>query len=369
MSANEELRDASISHAVNLSRYTNNVVRRMIGVLKRSDARLADELRKALEGVSAGTFKAERLESLLVSVRKVINEAYATLGEELTAELKEFAGYEAQWQELAIKDVLPASVSVASVTGSQVYAAAMARPFQGVLLKGALKDLDQLTARKIRQAIAQGFVEGRTTDQIIRDVMGTKAKGYADGLLERSRRDVEAIVRTAVSHTAGVAQDEVMKANDDLVKAVVWSSTLDLRTSETCRVRDGKQYHPVTHKPIGHSLQWLGGPGRAHWRCRSSQVPVLKSWKELGIDLEGEANQASTRASLDGQVPAETTYAEWIRQQSSQRKIEILGPARARLLDEGGLKLEDLYSQRGEYLTLPQLRERDMAAFKRAGLE
>lgn len=368
MTANEALRDASIGHQVQLAKYTNNVVRRIIATLNRTDARLAAELQTALDGVNASNFKISRLESLLQSVREIQAGAYAALGEELTKELKEFAGYEADWQSLAIKDVLPVSVSVAAVSGPQVYAAAMARPFQGVILKGALKDLDELTSKRIRQAIAQGFVEGRTTEQIIRDIRGTHARGYADGLLERSRRDIEAIVRTAVSHTAGVAQDTMLGANADLVAAVVWSSTLDLRTSEGCRIRDGLKYEATTHKPIGHSIPWLGGPGRLHWRCRSSQYPVLKSWKELGIDLDGSANQASTRASLDGQVPAELNYAEWLRKQSKERQIEILGGKRAALMRDGGLKLEDMYSQKGQYLSLDDLRKSDAEAFKRAGL-
>ena len=59
-------------------------------------------------------------------------------------------------------------------------------------------------------------------------------------------------MRTALGHIAGVAQDNVMEANTDLLKALQWSATLDLRTSAPRRIRDRLLYTPGDHKPIGH---------------------------------------------------------------------------------------------------------------------
>ena len=362
--ANEELQDRAIAHAVALERYSNNVVRRIIALLNRTDARLASELVTVMDNLGSGSFSQTRLESLLGSVRELNKAAYESIKKELTEELKDFAAYEASWQEMTLKDAVPATVSIASVSADQVYAAAMARPFQGVLLRGALDEVNANTAKRIRQTIAQGIVEGRNTDQIIRDIRGTRANKYADGLLQRSRTDVEAIVRTAISHTAGVAQDAVISRNADIIQGVRWSSTLDTRTSEICRIRDGKLYEPESHKPIGHSYPWLAGPGRSHWRCRSASVPVLKGWKELGLD----PNIADTRASMDGQVPVETSYADWLKKQSKARQIEVLGVERVKLLDKGGLSMADLYSQKGQYLTLEELKAKDASAFKKANI-
>lgn len=356
MSANDELFDAAIGHQVDLAAYSNSVVRRMIALLNRTDARLAAELDRVLQQVDAATFNMERLQALLSSVRALLSAAYADAGGELATELQRFTEVELQWLSQTMREVLPVQVSWATVSAEAVYSAALSRPFQGTLLRDALANEGEATARRVRQAIAQGFVEGRTNQQIIRDVIGTRAKGYSDGLLERSRRDVEAIVRTAVMHHAGFAQDRAMEANEDIIKAVRWSAALDTRTSETCRPRDGKLYHPVTHKPIGHSFPWLGGPGRAHWRCRSASVPVLKSWREIGLDIDGEPNASSTRASMDGQIPAETSYGEWLQRQSAARQDEVLGPERAKLLREGRLTLEQMYDQKGRYLTLEALR-------------
>ena len=368
ISVNDLLQLESIRHQVELQRYEAGVVARMIAVLDRADKRIAAELAVALQEIDPSLFKMERLESLLTSIRELSKAAHEQIGKDMRDELKEFNAYELSYQHQALVTHLPAVVHVASVSANQVYTAAMARPFQGVLLKDVWKDLDAQAMKRLRQTIANGFVEGKTTDQIIREVRGTRANNFKDGIVEKSRRDIESVVRTAIANVAGVAQDNVMTANADLLKAVQWSSTLDLRISSPCRIRDKLLYTPVDHKPIGHKVLWLQGPGRLHWRCRSGRTPVMKSHKELGIDVPEIVIEGKTRASMDGQVAAETTYADWLKKQSAARQDEVLGPTRGRLMREGKLSLDDMYSARGKPLTLDELRKKDAEAFKLAGL-
>jgi hypothetical protein len=93
---------------------------------------------------------------------------------------------------------------------------------------------------------------------------------------------------------------------------------------------------------------------------------VVKSWRELGIDMDEMS--PGTRASMDGQVPADMSYGAWLKKQSAARQDDILGPSRGALLRKGGLEMERFYNDKGRYLSLDELRERDAAAFKRAGL-
>jgi hypothetical protein len=359
-SVNQLLADKALSHAVDMQQYSNGVVRRMMNVLNRSDKRLTLELALALERLDPASFTVERLQALLYSVANVNREAYAQMGKELTDELKDFVKYELQYQAQVLLSVLPVQISVATVSAEAVYAAALTRPFQGVILKGVLDDLEASKARRIRQTIAQGFTESKTTNEIIRELTETK--------FEVDRRDIEAVTRTALGHMAGFAQDRFVEANRNLIKAVVWHSTLDLRTSQICRIRDKKQYTPVTHNPIGHGVPWLSGPGRAHWRCRSYQTTILKNNKELGIDSPDIVTRNGERASMDGKLPADTTYGQWLQEQSKERQIEQLGPTRAKLMRDGKLSMDDMYSSKGVFLTLDELRARDANAFKRAGL-
>ncbi|MBM6442395.1 hypothetical protein JQF37_01980 [Pseudomonas sp. MIL9] len=362
---NQVLEDEQIAHAVSLEKYKVGVVKRIISLLNRSDADLSAALAAALERLPPESFTVERLELLLDQVRLINTQAYAQVAQELQKDLKELAGYEVNWQQALFETTIPEPVLVrfpiASVSSEQAYAAAMARPFQGRLLRNWATEIAADRMVKVRNAIRTGYLEGKTTDQIIRGIRGTRASGYADGFLERPRKDLASVVRTAVSHTAATARDEFVKANEEIIKADRWVSTLDNKTSPMCRIRDQLQYTAVTHKPIGHKVPWLQGPGKIHWCCRSTSAPVTKSWKELGMNIDEMT--PSQRASMDGQVPANTTYSEWLNRQSDARKIEVLGPARYQLLKDGKLDLEDFYTPTGEWMTLDQIRERDAAAF------
>jgi hypothetical protein len=370
-SVNEQLRDADIGHQVDLQHYSNSVVNRIIATLNRADAELFANLVSALEQMPAESFTVERLQQMLYSVRSLNAQAYAKVSGELSSEMRDLVEYEAGYQHQLFTSVIPPqvvlNVDIASVAVEQVYAAAMARPFQGRLLSEWASSIEADKMARIRDAVRMGYVQNETVSQIVQRVRGTRAKGYSDGIIEIDRRNAEAVVRTAISHTAAFTRNRFLQANNDLIKAVVWTSTLDSRTSEGCRLRDGLKYTPDEHKPIGHKVPWLAGPGALHWNCRSTSVPVTKSWGELGgVDI-GEFN-AETRASMDGQVPGETTYAEWIKKQSAGRQDEILGATRGKLMRDGKLTLDRFYNERGKYLSLEELRKRDAAAFEAAGL-
>jgi hypothetical protein len=94
-------------------------------------------------------------------------------------------------------------------------------------------------------------------------------------------------------------------------------------------------------------------------------MPIIKSYEALRLS---KGLPEGTRASMDGQVPQSTNYGDWIKSQSAARQDEALGPTRGKLLRDGGLSIDSFYNDKGLELTLAQLRERDAAAFARAGL-
>lgn len=355
---NTRLRDAAVDHEVDLRRYSETAVRRMLHLLERADARLTAQIAEALLRLDRGSFTIERLDALLASVRATSAQAYAALFDELREAMRGLAEVEAAAAHAQLASTVPAPVQaripLVGVAAEQVYAAAMARPFQGRLLAGWAATLETRQLATVQNAVRLGYVTGETTADIVRRIRGTKALGFKDGVLARSRREVATVVNTALSHTAQTARQAVVDANADLVKGVQWVSTLDQRTSPPCRIRDGLVYAPKTHKPIGHKIPWGDGPGRLHFNCRSTSVPVLKSYKELGLDIEDLP--AGTRASMDGQVPADLKFGDWLLKQSPTRQDEILGPTRGRLLREGRLKLPDFYDGKGRPLTLAELR-------------
>jgi hypothetical protein len=122
---------------------------------------LRTKLLELLEQINASQFSVDRLESLLTSIRLLNKVAYDQVRGAIDSDLRHFTVYETGYQTQLLVTVVPLQVHVAAVNAEQVYAAAMARPFQGMLLKDILTDLEQGRAKKIKQTIAQGFVENR----------------------------------------------------------------------------------------------------------------------------------------------------------------------------------------------------------------
>lgn len=355
MTANDKLLDDAISEALAQQGLANNVARRMINLLNKADSDLMAQITKALESLPADSFKVARLQKVLQSAREINDAVYAKLNSEMTEELKGVSAYELEHQTAILNTALAGVIELERVAPQQVYAAAMAQPFQGRLLKGWFSTLAEEQMKAISDAIAIGYTENETISQIVTRIRGTKALNYKDGVLITKKRNAEAIVRTAISHVSSFSSTQLFKANNNVIKGLKWVATLDSRTTLICASRDGKVY-PVDKAPVIP----------AHFNCRSSLTPVLKSWREMGLNVNELPE--STRASLDGQIPAETTYQEWLIKKPSEFQNKVLGDTKGKLFRDGGLKLDRFVNRAGYEYTIDELRARDAQAFKRAGL-
>jgi SPP1 gp7 family putative phage head morphogenesis protein len=352
---NERLFNAEVRHAVSLQRFANGAVQRMVGLLNEVDTDLLARLSAAIEG-TASDLRIERLEALLVDANALNATSYDRLSRALSVELHDFLDHELEYQATLLETEVPEPIvtqlGVNRVVADQVFAAAMARPFQGVLLSEALEDQEAGRAKLIRDTIRMGIIEGRTEAEITRTLRGTRAQGYADGLLERPRHQLAALVRTAVNHTQNYAKQKIYEENKDLVPRWVFRATLDSRTSITCGSLDGKTF------PVGKGPQ----PPR-HWNCRSLAAPITASWRELGVNLEEV--DAGMRASMDGQVPAATSFGGWLRDQPAAVQDEVLGAKRGQLFREHHLPLDKFVNKQGEVLDLEALKRRDETLFNK----
>lgn len=354
MSANANLRSDAVRHQVGLLRFSGAVRNKVIAHLNRVEDDLLTQIRMRAE---AGSFTEWRLNKILQDVRDILDEARPeTLGI-LRDELTELARYETDFGERGLLSAIGVEFDITKPTAEQLRSAVLSRPFQGRLLREWVADLDAAQRRGIRDAIRIGFTEGETIDQMVRRIRGTRALQYRDGVTEMTRRQASALVRTAVNHTSSRARDMLYRENGDIIKGVQWVSTLDARTTEICQARDGQVY-PLDSGPRPP----------AHVNCRSTVTPVLRDASEIfGRDV-GDLPEG-TRASLDGQVAASTTYGEWLRGQPAAVQDEVLGQTKGRLFRDGGLDVRNFVDERtGHVYTLDQLRARDEDAFRRAGI-
>ncbi len=237
--------------------------------------------------------------------------------------LRTLAQDEAKWVATGIERTTGVSVLPANAAPSAD------RPWLGDSTERWFrKMLETPTADRVRQTIVQGVQQGQTTDQIVKAIRGS---GDQVGLLDAPRRAVQVLVRTAATSTAANASMDSFAA----IGVTKWRflATLDQKTSVQCAAADGKVF------PIGR-----GPLPPLHPNCRSRPVPYF-----------GEP--IGTRASIDGQVPADKTFEEWLQERPIAEQDDILGRAKAKAWRAGALSLDDMLGRDLQPLTLAELRD------------
>ncbi len=202
---------------------------------------------------------------------------------------------------------------------------------------------------KFAQQLRLGMGAGETNQQIISRIVG---KSGAPGIMETSRRNAAALVQTSVQTVANDARRETFDSNTDVIKGIRQVSTLDSHTTIICVSYSGMEWDNE-RKPInGNTLKYGNGTPR-HWNCRSVEVPITKTFRELGLDID--ELEPSTRASEIGQISSKTTFNDFLERRGKDYQDEVLGKGRADLWRDGKITLRDLVSGDGRPLTLEEL--------------
>lgn len=342
-SVNDQLLDWAIHHAVFLTRLSKTEGRRFAAIIENTVwpdvfARV-NRIPLKSRGMSSGVFTTKTLKTALTDIRGIIRtrfaETYATLRERLVDVGKTES---AAWIK-AFSRIVPINISYDVPSAATIRQLVVARPFENALLKSWVDGLSTRAYKGAERTITAGMVEGKAVGDIVADLQRS--------VVRTTRDQAEALVRTAVNHVSTQTREATFAENSDVVAEVQWVSVLDARTTIICMSRDGKRY-AVNDGPRPP----------AHFNCRSTTVPITKSWEELGIKGLKEL-PASTRASMDGQVAEKTTYEEWLRGKSKTLQNEILGPRRAELFRDNKLSLKDMVNaSTGRPFTLEQLRKR-----------
>lgn len=344
----DRIADRLVHRSIFNLRYQNGEVRRIIRFLDQHVfGPLIAELERRLHNISSRGYdtvpaNVTRLAQMLAALDELIVKGFRTSYQDLAKNLTLFAKLETDFGITILDKNVPFPHSWAVPTQSQLKAIVMARPMQGRLLKDWYSGLADSTRIGVRRAIQIGMTEGRTLEEIVRSIRGTSRNNYTDGVLAASRRQVEAVVRTAVNHTQAYAREDTYKANDDLIEGVRYVATLDSRTTIICASLDGKVF------AIGE-----GPRPPQHMNCRSTTIPVMK-------EVSAYANiPPATRAALGGPVAGDLTYENWLRRQSTKTQNDVLGAKRAALF-RSGEPIGSFVNNHNQVLTLAQLRSKGL---------
>lgn len=214
----------------------------------------------------------------------------------------------------------------------------------GYTIKEGFEKLNEKLQAIFQNQIRLGVLNGSTNQEIIRNL-----KPYMTDFTDNR---IEAMVKTAVSTVVNNTRMDTYKENEDIFKGYQHQSVLDSRTTFICAERDNKKWD-LELKPIGHKLPFKNPP--LHYRCRSVMLPLTKSYKELGLNID--EIPVGTRSSLNGYVPANMSFTEWFDKQDKASQEKYLGKSRYQLYKDGKINFSDLVNQRGQVLTIKELKE------------
>ena len=407
---NDLYQDALIARAMELERFGSGLAGRAIRILNESEDDLEDQLRRQLRRLpSSGVDRrVKRLSAMLKVVRDQRAATFLALRKKVRGELTAYAADEVAFTTNAfLKAAGMLELSLVAPVASAVRSAVLTRPFVGGPLSSWFSSLQRADQQRLESAIRLGVVQGESIDDIVRRVRGTRGARFTDGILQTTRRQTEAIVRTGVNHATNMARGEVFDANSDIFERLKWSATLDGRTTLICANRDGR-VTPSKDGSVPEGFEMLDPPDArppAHVSCRSIMVAHIdavgligerpfvtdtrtRNKREVHFRREARAKsgerwkgmtaaerrQATTAHRNDwakkrvGQLPVEVRFEDFLRRQSAKFQDEYLGSTRGALFRRGKLPLDKFIDKTGKRYNLNQLRSREASAFREANL-
>ena len=113
-------------------------------------------------------------------------------------------------------------------------------PIQGASIAQWFERWAENDLRRIVDEVQTGAVESLSVYELTRKIRGTKENGYADGILQTSRRSTETVARTVINGVSNEARFATLLENDDVLDGIQFLATLDGRASFVCASFDGK---------------------------------------------------------------------------------------------------------------------------------
>lgn len=120
-----------------------------------------------------------------------------------------------------------------------------------------------------------------------------------------------------------------------------------------CAVRDDREWDLLTKKPINHSIPFSTPP--KHMNCRCSLIPKLKTFRELGIDINEVPK--GKRASMEGAID-DISFKTFMDRKGDKFMDNILGQGRAKLYREKKITFDQLLDSQGNEMTLKDLTDK-----------
>ncbi len=390
--ANELWFDALVRHQVYLMRVSGSVRNDINELLNATERDMVDRIHAVLHGDKRlSPARLRKAESLIKQLRQIRTEVWIEADGVWQETMKDLTVKEVGQVNKMLKTVSPAELSTQLPTANRLQALVKTLPFEGRVMASWAKKVGADDMSRISSQIRIGIVQGESSQQIARRIVGSAKLKGADGVTQITRRNAEAITRTAVSSFSNASREMFFNENQDIFNKEIYTATLDGRTTPICQSLDGDRF------PVGE-----GPMPPLHFQCRSLRVAEING-EAIGMRparpftekqivkkyAQGEGlGKMTKRAQLPrghkgkydvfqraemrrmtGRVPSKVNYQKFLEGQSVEFQDDVLGVTRGKLFRKGGLTLDNFVDKKGATIRLDQLADTDAAAFKAAGLD
>jgi SPP1 gp7 family putative phage head morphogenesis protein len=367
--AAEKVADAMTRHGIDLLRVEAALRTGVTARLNDLERELVERIKKIEPNAPSHIrFRNMRVEKLVEAANDAFGQVYSDIDDELEEELTELAVVESRNVIKTLTGVLGAAIAIKVLSKAEARDLVRQTLIEGAQGRRWWAKQDNQMRFEFERRVREASMQGQALPDVLSSIRGTRAAGYNDGVTARMRRDATTLARTAFTSAVSMARMATYQKNADIIRGVQWLSVLDNRTSDICKALDGQAWTLEGEKLPGTVHDFLGPPP-AHFNCRSTLIPVLKSWDELNATSSREVRRRLKRAklshpvrtSLDGKLSGDMTYEQWLSKKDSKNPKMvrgILGPSRYTLWKEDKLKFTDLIDQSWNPLTVAELKRK-----------
>lgn len=365
MDKDAQIADEFITRQVSLLRFGSSERGRVLTILRQMEEELVELL--FYSGRKLTDTKREDLARLLRQAQDTIEEYYGQASQAMAGTLGEIARIEAAAVAASLETAFRGAVSPALPTDGYFKRLVDKTLVQGAPSAAWWKKQSEDTVFKFEAALRTGLAAGETNAQLISRIMGRatgykvvegkRVYSYAGGVMDAARHNAAALVQTSVQAVANQARRDTLLENLDVVKGLRQVSTLDGHTTVTCVAYSGAAWSLPGYEPIAPNKTAYNGGTPRHWNCRSVEIPITRSFRELGLDVDEFDPSGTTRSASGGPVAADLSFSAYLKRRGDAFADDLLGPGRAQLWRDKKITLRQLLDQNGRELSLAELRK------------
>jgi len=325
-----DLIDTYLRHQINIGRFSNYEVRKLLDILDQANIQAKDIL-AITNGIDTKR-KFELVSAAIKELSELLNEKlYGTLENDF----KELSAVETGFVQKTLKTI-GVKLELDLPAPEKLWAAASFTGYADThkTFKKYLDELSEDFYKTWSSNCRAGYLNGLTVQQINKQILGS-LNDLEQGEMKKIRKSLTMNTRTMIAEMSTMARNETYRQNESLFSGYRYIGVLDDRQCLICGSLDQVVYKTLNEMP--HLPQ--------HRNCRCVATPEVRGLE--GFDDDDE------RAAQGGPVSAKMSYTDWFEKQDADTQKDILGASRYEMY-KNGTEITAFVSD-GRMLTLKEL--------------